>query len=215
MTGSPLSMSSAASSADAGRELRAAETPYVVLLDAYTSLAAPPLSQQQQQQQPPPREAVQLCWAFEHTQDERRAKHVLAQGGLPLTNGHNARSCNLTFDVAHEGTCHGLAGYFEAQLFDDVFVSIHPDAGRASQDMLSWFPIFFPFKVGLFPVRFIALNTALTMSTGTGPALLPSGRRDGREHVAPHQRPPRVVRVVRRGLSLAALVWPRRRCRRK
>lgn len=161
MTGSPLSMSSAVSSADAGRELRAAETPYVVLLDAYTSLAAPAAlsQQQQQQQQTPPREAVQLCWAFEHTQDERRAKHVLAPGGLPLTNGHNARSCNLTFDVAHEGTCHGLAGYFEAQLFDDVFVSIHPDAGRASHDMLSWFPIFFPFKVRLYSVRFISLQT--------------------------------------------------------
>jgi type II protein arginine methyltransferase len=43
---------------------------------------------------------------------------------------------------------HGLAGYFDAVLYDDVEISIHPQTkDRSSKDMLSWFPLFFPFKV--------------------------------------------------------------------
>lgn len=41
--------------------------------------------------------------------------------------------------------CHGLAGYFDAQLYGDVHLSIHPPTHTAN--MFSWFPIFFPFKV--------------------------------------------------------------------
>ena len=43
---------------------------------------------------------------------------------------------------------HGLAGYFDAELYDDVSVSIHPDTH--SPGMFSWFPIFFPVR---YPVQ--------------------------------------------------------------
>jgi len=43
---------------------------------------------------------------------------------------------------------HGLAGYFEAILYGDIGLSIHPHRkDQVSKDMLSWFPLFFPFKV--------------------------------------------------------------------
>lgn len=43
---------------------------------------------------------------------------------------------------------HGLAGYFEAVLYSDVGLSIHPyRKEQLSKDMLSWFPLFFPFRV--------------------------------------------------------------------
>jgi hypothetical protein len=64
---------------------------------------------------------------------------------LPFTNGHNARSAHLTFHIPRAGICHGFAGYFEAVLYADVTLSIHPE--RAAGDMLSWFPIFFPLSV--------------------------------------------------------------------
>ena len=69
--------------------------------------------------------------------------------GLPLTNSHNVRSAQLNFYIPHAGVLHGLAGYFEAVLYRDVGLSIHPDRkDRISPNMLSWFPLFFPLKVG-------------------------------------------------------------------
>jgi type II protein arginine methyltransferase len=45
---------------------------------------------------------------------------------------------------------HGLAGYFESILYGDIGLSIHPHRkDQVSKDMLSWFPLFFPFKVGI------------------------------------------------------------------
>ena len=67
--------------------------------------------------------------------------------GLPMTNSHNVRTSTHTFHIPQAGLCHGFAGYFEADLYDDVVMSIHPDPKRYSKDMLSWFPIYFPFKV--------------------------------------------------------------------
>ena len=53
---------------------------------------------------------------------------------------------------------HGLAGYFEAILYGDIGLSIHPHRkDRVSKDMLSWFPLFFPFKVGIIDI-FMALT---------------------------------------------------------
>ena len=71
--------------------------------------------------------------------------HRLYSSGLPFTNHHNARSAHLTFHIPRAGICHGFAGYFEATLYGDVTLSIHPE--RAAGDMLSWFPIFFPLMV--------------------------------------------------------------------
>ena len=70
--------------------------------------------------------------------------------GLPITNSHNTRSATLTFHIPHGSVLHGLAGYFEAVLYGNVGLSIHPERmDRISKDMLSWFPLFFPLKVGL------------------------------------------------------------------
>ena len=39
---------------------------------------------------------------------------------------------------------HGFAGYFEAQLYQDIVCSIHPKTHTAK--MRSWFPIYFPIR---------------------------------------------------------------------
>jgi hypothetical protein len=68
--------------------------------------------------------------------------------GLPVTNSHNIRSATLTFHIPHAGVLHGLAGYFEAVLYGNIGLSIHPNRKEhISKDMLSWFPLFFPLKV--------------------------------------------------------------------
>ena len=67
-----------------------------------------------------------------------------------MTNSHNIRSATLTFRIPHAGVLHGLAGYFEAVLYGEIGLSIHPDRmEHISKDMLSWFPLFFPLKVRL------------------------------------------------------------------
>ncbi|KAI5477106.1 hypothetical protein MNV49_006834 [Pseudohyphozyma bogoriensis] len=109
---------------------KATEQPYVVMFSAYHMLSAhggrlglP---------------KVQECWAFDHPRNDV----LVDAAGLPLTNSHNTRSAHLTFHIPRAGVCHGFAGYFEAVLYADVMLSIHPE--RAAGDMLSWFPIFFP-----------------------------------------------------------------------
>ncbi|KAF8199579.1 shk1 kinase-binding protein 1 [Pholiota molesta] len=57
---------------------------------------------------------------------------------------HNARSANLRFYIPHAGILHGLAGYFEAVLYGNIGLSIHP------QERINWFPLFFPFKEPLY-----------------------------------------------------------------
>lgn len=75
--------------------------------------------------------------------------------GLPLTNSHNVRSAKLTFHIPHAGVLHGFGGYFEAVLYGNVGISIHPERmALISKDMLSWFPLFFPLKVSLLVVLF-------------------------------------------------------------
>jgi type II protein arginine methyltransferase len=113
---------------------------------------------------------IQECWEFEHPRrdvvlDERGKYHSLSESrggetfscpdsplrifpGLPVTNSHNIRSATLTFHIPHAGVLHGLAGYFEAVLYGEIGLSIHPNRKEhISKDMLSWFPLFFPLKV--------------------------------------------------------------------
>lgn len=92
---------------------------------------------------------VQPCWRFEHTPMENSGL-ACDENGLPLTNNHNVRSSVNTFFIPHAGVCHGLAGYFEAHLFGNVVLSIFPDKTRASPNMVSWFPMFFPFREPLY-----------------------------------------------------------------
>jgi protein arginine N-methyltransferase 5 len=146
------------------RQTKSAETPYVVLFQAVAHLAASGGRGNW--------EAVQHTWTFEHGPVENTPTVRDASGeprplscatttadtpsGLPITNLHNIRSSTHTFHIPHAGVCHGLAGYFEAHLYGDVHCSIHPDPARGSPDMLSWFPIFFPFRVRCVQLAAIA-----------------------------------------------------------
>ncbi|ORY82328.1 PRMT5 arginine-N-methyltransferase-domain-containing protein [Leucosporidium creatinivorum] len=111
-------------------DAKPAEQPYVVMFSAAHTLSAPGGRLGA--------EKIQECWTFDHP----RPDVVVDSQGLPYTNHHNARSTHLTFHIPRAGVCHGFAGYFEAVLYGDVGLSIHPE--RAAGDMLSWFPIFFP-----------------------------------------------------------------------
>ncbi|TCD60480.1 methyltransferase protein [Steccherinum ochraceum] len=138
----PLSSSKLFNEARAAKDEAAKETPYVVMLSSINIMSdnGGGLSGKCG-----PR--VQECWEFEHP----RRDAVLNAQGLPMTNSHNARSAKLTFHIPHAGVLHGLAGYFEAVLYGSIGLSIHPERmAKISKDMLSWFPLFFPFKEPLY-----------------------------------------------------------------
>ncbi|KAG5647401.1 hypothetical protein DXG03_000472 [Asterophora parasitica] len=138
----PLSSSKLFNEARASKDLKSLETPYVVMFQAVNILSAEGggLSGKCGPQ-------IQECWEFEHP----RRDPVLNARGLPKTNSHNARSAKLNFYIPHAGVLHGLAGYFEAVLYGNIGLSIHPDRKeQVSKDMLSWFPLFFPFKEPLY-----------------------------------------------------------------
>lgn len=148
----PLSSSKLYNEARAASDEKYMETPYVVMLHAVNILSddgqnVPP---SQISSAPSERQCggqIQECWEFEHP----RRDPVLDSRGLPLTNSHNTRSARLRFHIPHAGLLHGLAGYFEAVLYGSVGLSIHPHRkDDISKDMLSWFPIFFPFKDPLY-----------------------------------------------------------------
>jgi protein arginine N-methyltransferase 5 len=98
--------------------------------------------------------------------EARRSGGVIGGGGGSMAGGagandHNSRHCHLTFVCRSRGVIHGLAGYFEAVLYepakdgdeprDKVELSIRPDLiDRKSKDMISWFPIFFPLDRPLY-----------------------------------------------------------------
>ena len=88
-----------------------AESPYVVMFHQATIIS---------EARGIDREKIQPCWTFVHP----GYNTVLDEEGLPLTNAHNCRSASLTFWVPHATVCHGLGGYFEAQLYNDVSISI-------------------------------------------------------------------------------------------
>ena len=91
---------------------------------------------------------VQLAWSFEHPnpsinmQDNQSSEE----------NSHNSRYIQLKYKCEHRGVCHGLAGYFEALLYQGnagiVELSTNPRSMESkSKEMISWFPMFFPLKV--------------------------------------------------------------------
>ncbi|KAF8896284.1 PRMT5 arginine-N-methyltransferase-domain-containing protein [Infundibulicybe gibba] len=138
----PLSSSKLYNEARTTKDEKSVETPYVVMFQAVNILSGDGggISGSCGPQ-------VQECWEFEHP----RRDPVLDNRGLPLTNSHNARSAKLNFHIPHAGVLHGLAGYFEAVLYDNIGLSIHPHhKDHVSKDMLSWFPLFFPFREPLY-----------------------------------------------------------------
>ena len=105
------------------------ETPYVVLLQAYSAL--PTAST----------DAIQQLWEFDHT---ARTPMLDTEN-----NKHNRRYASAKFQV-DRGICHGVAGYFESVLYKDIEISTRPDRmHQVSPDMFSWFPIYFPLQVSL------------------------------------------------------------------
>ncbi|KAJ6505960.1 PRMT5-domain-containing protein [Mycena vulgaris] len=138
----PLSSSKLYNEARAGKDEKSVETPYVVMFQAVNLLSGDGGGTNGRCGP-----QIQECWEFEHP----RRDAVLNERGLPLTNSHNARSAKLDFFIPHAGVLHGLAGYFEAVLYGNIGLSIHPHRkDRISKDMLSWFPLFFPFKEPLY-----------------------------------------------------------------
>ncbi|KAF8639417.1 hypothetical protein AX17_001507 [Amanita inopinata Kibby_2008] len=138
----PLSSSKLYNEARTSKDEKSLETPYVVMFQAVNILSGDgggPRGQCGPQ--------IQDCWEFEHP----RRDTVLDSRGLPLTNTHNVRSAKLSFYIPHAGILHGLAGYFEAVLYGNIGLSIHPHRkDHISQNMLSWLPLFFPFKEPLY-----------------------------------------------------------------
>lgn len=141
-------------------ESTAFDTPWVVRLYAIDFAA----------QRVPGHGQIQQAWEFVHPIPEetlkgieaRRSGGVVGGGGGSMAgaagaNDHNSRFCHLTFVCPTRGVIHGLAGYFESTLYESqleinkgekVEISTHPERiDSKSQDMISWFPIFFPIKV--------------------------------------------------------------------
>lgn len=86
---------------------------------------------------------VLKAWTFEH------APVPQSHRDDPGRNTHNTRRTRLRFRTRYRGVCHGLAGYFESVLYPDIELSTNPNTMEAkSRAMVSWFPIFFPLKVG-------------------------------------------------------------------
>ncbi|RFU34581.1 hypothetical protein B7463_g1783, partial [Scytalidium lignicola] len=139
----------------------ATSTPYVVMLHAIDYLAS----------SAPDHPRIQQAWEFVHPLPEsilavaeaRRGGGVSGGGGGSMAGGdganeHNSRYAHLKFICKDRGVVNGLAGYFEAVLYDGgageggkVELSTRPDAiNEKSKDMISWFPIFFPLKEPLY-----------------------------------------------------------------
>lgn len=134
------------------------ELPYVVMLHQYDYLSFDPLA-------PSSIPDIQQTWEFTHplapgilAQSQLRRGGSAAGGGGGAVGGdganeHNARFSRTRFRCARRGTCHGLAGYFETVLYESrsgrqVELSTNPVTMEdKSQDMISWFPIFFPLQV--------------------------------------------------------------------
>ncbi|KAI8807420.1 PRMT5 arginine-N-methyltransferase-domain-containing protein [Cladochytrium replicatum] len=102
------------------------ETPYVVKFQSVEELAPPA-----------------AVWTFRHPGSNEQAPP-----GTVQFNIHNTRYGAAKFTISHDTVMHGIAGYFEAVLYKDVMLSIHP--ATHSPGMFSWFPLFFPLKVPMF-----------------------------------------------------------------
>lgn len=56
----------------------------------------------------------------------------------------NSRHKKLEFEAKQDCMLHGFTGYFTAQLYKHIEISIHPNSH--TQGMFSWYPMFFPIR---------------------------------------------------------------------
>merc|ERR1711871_1880211 len=114
----PLTSSKLWNDVKAFTDLKHFETPYVVRLHNVQVLSD-----------------VQPVFVFEHPNWDRVID--------------NTRYLALKFQIgASPATIHGFAGYFDAQLYGDIFISTHPVS--YSRGMFSWFPLYFPIRQPVF-----------------------------------------------------------------
>ena len=143
----------------------AAETPYVVMLNAIDHIStkpqpnantSAPSARDSPPQTPHHTPVVEPAWSFHHPNTSISSAPALDKFASlqnptamspPMGNDHNTRFCSLTFPVPNRATCHGLAGYFETVLYGRVELSTNPKSMEQKSDgMISWFPIYFPLK---------------------------------------------------------------------
>ncbi|EGC47402.1 shk1 kinase-binding protein [Histoplasma capsulatum var. duboisii H88] len=94
-----------------------------------------------------PTPIIKAAWSFSHPNINVPPPSPVSS---TISNAHNVRRTRLAFPCRERGTCHGLAGYFETVLYDDVELSTNPVTMDAkSAGMISWFPIYFPLKTPL------------------------------------------------------------------
>jgi len=74
----------------------------------------------------------------------------------PVTD--NSRFKTVSFNIKTNAIIHGIAGYFDAQLFGDIHISINPQT--YSKGMFSWFPLFFPLRNPIYipPDSIVEIN---------------------------------------------------------
>ncbi|RCI04156.1 Protein arginine N-methyltransferase 5 [Rhizopus stolonifer] len=118
----PLSSNRIYTNIMARKEPMRFETPYVVMFHQTCLLDSP-----------------QDLWTFHHPN-----KKDIPFGLDPINNLHNTQYQKTQFSIRHDCLMHGIAGYFDCTLYNDVTISIHPDTH--SPGMFSWFPIFFPLQ---------------------------------------------------------------------
>lgn len=116
----PLSSVKLHNEASAFKDIEHMETPYVVKFQNVHVVDEP-----------------KEVWKFEHPNPQ-------IVGGPPNSNLHNVRYSHTFYKSSVDVTLHGMAGYFECVLYKDVLMSIVPKTH--SENMTSWFPIFFPIK---------------------------------------------------------------------
>ena len=128
------------------------ECPWVVMLSAFEHLS------RDDDDNP----NIECAWEFKHPLPQEIM--VLQERSDGNKNEHNERESKATFKVKNRGVVHGIAGYFETTLYESpttgvkVELSTRPDRiDEKSKDMTSWFPIYFPLKVGSLSFYFLFL----------------------------------------------------------
>ncbi|RKP38469.1 PRMT5 arginine-N-methyltransferase-domain-containing protein [Dimargaris cristalligena] len=115
------------------------QTPFVVLFDAVDCLYPP-----------------QQVWQFHHPNPTVPSD---ATALARIDNHHNTRYSVNHFQSTNSALVHGLAGYFDAVLYKNVTLSIHPDSHTPG--MFSWFPIYFPLKTPILVPEGAVIETHL------------------------------------------------------